>query len=468
MTAATMKGRIVPLIVAAAFLMQQLDGALINTSLPQIAASFGVAPERLSIGVSAYVLSLAVFVPLAGWLADRFGPRSVFVGAIAVFTIASVLCGLANDLVSFTAARALQGVGGALMTPVGRIVVLRATSNEQLLRTTAMITWPALVAPVAGPVIGGLITGTIGWRWNFLLNVPPGLIGMILALRYLPAERTEVPRPLDGLGFVLAALGLSGLVFGFEGLGHGAGDRLIWAGVVLAGGVSGLAAVAHFRRTLHPLLDLATLRIGSFVTTSVGSGTVFRVAVAATHFLLPLLFQTVFGLTPLEAGGLVLVYFLGNLAIKPATSPLLRRFGFRTVLVVNGVINALAIAGLGLLAPTTPMAALWALLFVAGLARSLQFTALTTLAFADVAEDKRGSAATLMSMFSQIGICIGVSAAAMLLDVARSFQNAPRLALADFQIAFGVMALIALAAVAGFARLDAQAGWAVSGARRCG
>lgn len=459
-----MRGRIVPLIVAASFLMQQLDGAIINTSLPQIAASFGVAPERLSIGVSAYVLSLAVFVPLAGWLADRFGARNVFAAAIVIFTASSALCGLANDLASFTVARAAQGIGGALMTPVGRIVVLRGASNAQLIKTTAMITWPGLLAPVAGPVLGGLITNTVGWRWNFLLNVPPGLIGMILALRHVPAGRSEMVRPLDRLGFLLTALGLGGLVCGFEGVGHGPGGKLAWAGVVLAGLIAAAAAVFHLRHAAHPLLDLTTLKIRSFMATSVGSGTVFRVAVAATHFLLPLLFQTVFELDPLEAGGLVLVYFLGNLAIKPATSPLLRRWGFRTVLVANGVVNALAIAALGLLAPGTPKPALWALLFGAGLARSLQFTALTTLAFADVAEDRRGSAATLMSMFSQIGICIGVSAAAVLLDGARSLQGAPGLVLGDFQIAFGVMALIALAAVPGFARLDPRTGCAVSGA----
>jgi MFS family permease len=234
------------------------------------------------------------------------------------------------------------------------------------------------------------------------------------------------------------------------------------------GGISGLAAVFHFRRSAHPLLDLATLRIASFVTTSVGSGTVFRIAVAATHFLLPLLFQVAFGLSPLEAGGLVLIYFAGNLAAKPATSPLLRRWGFRRVLIVNGVANALAIGALALLGPTTVRPLLWTLLFAAGLVRSLQFTALTTLAFADVPETRRGSAATLMSMFSQIGICLGVSAAAVLLDSARSVQSTPGLQLLDFQVAFGVMGLVALCAVAGFARLDPDAGCAVSGAKRRG
>jgi len=463
-----MRLRIVPLIVAASFLMQQLDSAIITTSLPQMALSFGVAPERLSVGVSAYVLSLAIFVPLAGWLADRFGARTVFAGAIVVFTTASLVCGLADDLASFTLARAAQGVGGALMTPVGRIVVLRSTSNEQLLKTTALITWPGLIAPVAGPVLGGLITSTIGWRWNFLLNLGPGVIGFILALLYVPGGRSAEPRPLDWVGFVLSAMGLSGLVCGLEGFGHGGEARLAWAGVALAGGASGLAAVLHFRRCAHPLLDLATLRIASFVTTSVGSGTVFRVAVAATHFLLPLLFQVAFGLSPLEAGGLVLIYFAGNLAAKPATSPLLRRWGFRRVLIVNGVANALAIGALALLTPMTFRPLLWGLLFAAGLVRSLQFTALTTLAFADVPEPRRGSAATLMSMFSQIGICIGVSAAAVLLDSARSLQGAPALQLVDFQVAFGVMGVIALGAVAGFARLDPDAGCAISGAQRPG
>lgn len=455
--------RIVPFVVASAFFMQNLDGAIINSSLPQMAQAFGTDATQLSVGVTAYVLSLAAFVPLSGWLADRLGARSVFAWAIVVFTLASVACGLSQNLWTFVLARAVQGIGGALMTPVGRMVVLRSAAKSELLRATAMITWPALTAPVIGPALGGLITSSIGWRWNFLLNLPLGLVGVGLVLAFVPNLRSEGRKRLDWPGFILTAASLTALVYGLERFAHATGPAALPLALILGGLAIGALAWRHLSRAEHPLLDLSAFKVPTFAITSLGAGTLFRMGISATPFLLPLLFQVAFGLSAWQAGMLILVYFAGNLAMKPATSPLLRRFGFRPVLVVNGALSGLSIAGMGLLSAATPYALSLPLLFVAGLTRSMQFTALNTLAFADVPDARRGSATTLSSMLTQVAVCLGVAAAAALLNASQAVRGADGLALADFRLAFFVVGLVGAASAVWFLRLERDAGWEVSG-----
>lgn len=457
--------RLIALIVASAFFMQGLDGAIITTSMPQMARSFGVDPTDLSVGITAYLLATAAFLPLSGWLADRFGARRVFAGAVVVFTLASLACGLATDLASFTIARTIQGIGGALMAPVGRMVVLRNTEKADLMAATAVITWPALTAPVLGPALGGLITTHAGWQWNFLLNVPLGIAGLILALAFIPAARSNDGVRLDWPGFVLSATALVCLLYGLEAFSHTGPAWPFSLGLVVAGIGVGVAAARYLRKAPHPLLDLSCLSVATFAITTLEAGTLYRTAINATPFLLPLLFQIGFGLTPWETGMMVLVYFAGNLGMKTVTTPILRRWGFRTVLVLNGVLGGLSMLACGFLDIATPLALSIPVLLAAGLTRSMQFTGLNTLAFADIDVRHRGTAATLSSVSQQVSLCLGVALGAFLLNSAQGLRGGVSLAPQDFRIAFLVVGLLGIGSAVLFARLTPDAGADVSGHR---
>lgn len=450
-------------IVACAFFMQMLDSAIINTSLPQMAASFGVRPLDLSVGVTIYMMASAAFVPLSGWLADRHGSRNVFMWAIAVFALSSVTCGSSRSLLQFTLARAIQGLGGALMTPVGRVVVLRNTDKAGLLRATALITWPGLVAPVIAPVLGGFITTYANWRWNFFLNVPLGLIGIALVGRYVPNWIDAAVRKLDWHGFYLSACALLLLLYGLDAFTHLARD---WFGPTLwivSGLGLGWMAVRHLRRSAAPLLELSAVRVQTFTISTLTAGALIRAVINATPFLLPLMFQLAFGLDPLASGALVFAYFLGNLGIKPLTSPTLRRFGFRSVLVVNGVAAGLSLLACAFLTPSSPHIWIMGVLLFAGLTRSMQFTCLNTLSFADIAAAQRSSASTLYSMLQQIVSVLGVALGALLLNLCLAWRHAPSVKLIDFRAAFIIAAALAIGAALAFLRLPHNAGAEVSG-----
>ena len=328
-----------PLLVAGAFFMENLDGTVIVTAMPQMAAAFGVRPVDMNIGISAYILTLTVFIPASGWIANRFGARNIFAAAVLIFTLASVLCAASVNLPTFTAARILQGFGGALMVPVGRLVVLRNTAKPDLIKAIATITWPGLVAPILGPPVGGFITTYASWHWIFILNVPLGIAALWLAWRLIPQEAPQKGVPFDALGFVLTGIACFGLMFGLDLINH---PQLSWLVPVLCiiGSLAlGALAVRHAKRTEHPLINLWAMRIKSYAVTIWG-GTLFRIAIGAVPFLLPLLFQIGFGLNAFDAGLLVLAVFAGNLVMKPFTSAVLYRFRFRTTLVVNGLLNA--------------------------------------------------------------------------------------------------------------------------------
>lgn len=455
--------RRVALIVAIAFFMQLLDSTIISTSLPQMGASFGVPAVAMSIGITAYMLTMAVFVPLSGWLADRFGARNIFLLAIILFTLASLACGFSQDLSQFVAARVVQGLGSALMTPVGRILVLRNASKSELLNATALITWPALFAPVVGPVLGGFITTYLSWHWNFFINIPLGVVGLALVARFIPGDREADPKPLDWPGFVLTSAGLALLLYGLERIAHPEDGVLPTVALIAAGIVIGWLAVRHLRRAPHPLLDLSSFKVLTFAISTLAAGTIFRVAINATPFLLPLLFQVGFGLSPVDAGMMILAYFLGNLGMKTVTTPTLRRFGFRSVLVVNGLIASAAIMASAAISPQTPQALVIVLMLIAGLSRSMQFTALNTLAFADIDAAQRSSAATLSSMLQQVAMLFGVAVAAAVLNLSQIARDRPALDLVDFRIAFLVIGAIALVAALRFLALPAGAGAEVSG-----
>jgi EmrB/QacA subfamily drug resistance transporter len=454
--------RRIALIVAGAFFMQNLDGAIINTSLPQIASSFAVQPVDTNIGITAYMLSLAAFIPLGGWSADRFGAKPVFAAAIVIFTLASMACGLASGLWPFAAARAVQGIGGALMAPVGRTLVLHNTDKSSLIEATALTVWPALIAPVIGPLFGGLITTYISWRWNFLLNLPLGIAGLTCVLAFIPDHRAEQRSKLDTTGFVLSAAALMSLLYGLERLAHGGENWLLAAALIAAGAIVGIISVRHFQRTPHPLVDLSSFQMPTFAVSTL-DGTVFRIAVQATPFLLPLMLQIGFGLNPWQAGIFVLVYFSGNLAMKSATTRILRRYGFRSVMIANGIGVVVTIAACGLLMPSTPWLVTAIVLFAAGLTRSMQFTTFSTLVFADIQPAQRSSASTLFNMSQQISMGFGVAAAAIALETSRSLHGAVEVSLGDFHAAFFAFALVALGATTLVARLPRGAGAELSG-----
>lgn len=452
--------RALALLVAGAFFMENLDGTVITTAVPDIARSFGVAALDLNIGVSAYLLTLGVFIPISGWVAERFGARKVFASALALFTLASVLCGMAQGLGEFVLLRALQGIGGAMMVPVGRLVVLKSTPKEKLIGVIATLTWPALVAPVLGPPLGGFIASYSSWRWIFYLNLPLGLIALLFAWRLVPDHLPAERRPFDLAGFVYAGGALLALTWGAEQLSRpdaAWGEAASWFGL---GAALSLLAIRHLRRAAHPLIDLRTLSIKTFAVTIHG-GSLFRLAIGAVPFLLPLLFQLGFGLNSFHSGMLVLAVFAGNLLMKPATTAILRLCGFKRVLLVNGAINVASLLACAFLTPATPVWLIAAVLFVGGLTRSMQFTAYNTIAFADMPQERMAAANTLFSTAFQVAMGLGVALGALgvrlghWLVTSAGWQAMPA---GQFRLAFVLVALVSLLGMIDSLRLPANAG----------
>jgi EmrB/QacA subfamily drug resistance transporter len=456
--------RTITLVVASALFMENLDSTVIATSLPQIAGDLGVDPVLLKLAFTSYLVSLAIFIPVSGWLADRIGARHVFRAAVLVFTLASIGCALADDLPTLVAARFAQGLGGAMMVPVGRLIVLRAVPKHEMVANTAWLTVPALIAPVIGPPIGGFVTTYYHWRWIFWLNVPFGLLGILLASLLMPkGERQAVP-PFDWLGFGLCGLGLSAVVFGStligrDVLGGAAGPLMAALGL----GVLALY-VAHARRIAHPVLDLALLRIPAFRACVVG-GTLFRVGAGALPFLLPLMLQLGFGLSAFASGMLTFVAAAGALLMKLTAAPILRRYGFRQVLLWNGLLSAGLLGATALFTPATPHAVIMAVLLVAGFFRSLQFTSINTLGYADIAPPEMSRATSFAAVAQQVSLSLGVAAAALVLEASQAIRGDEVLVVADFAIAFIAVAAVSALSAPIFARLPSDIGSEVSGHR---
>lgn len=444
------------LLVACTMFMENLDGTILVTAAPQIAVDFGVGSAQVGLAITAYLITVATFIPVGGWLTSRFGARKVFCGSIILFTIASVLCAASGNLCFLVAGRILQGLGGAAMVPVGRLVILRSTEKRDLLRAIAFITWPALLAPVLAPVVGGIITTYASWHWIFLLNVPLGIFALVVALRLVTDRHTET-RPLDGIGLLWCTVAVFGLMAGME-LATAHTHLQVAFAVLGIAIVSLILGVRWLLRTKTPLLDLRVYRIATYRVANSG-GFIYRLVISSVPFLLPLMFQDGFGWTPVESGLLVMVVFIGNVAIKPTTTPLLRRFGFRSVLLFAVIGGGACIAAFAFLTPATPVPVIVVLLVASGALRSIGFTAYNSLQFAHVGPTQMPSANTLSSTTDQLASGLGVAVGALALQVAASAPNGAVHAGAFFpyRAAFLVMAAFTLLPLFSALRLEPDA-----------
>jgi len=446
------------LTVACALFMENLDSTVIATSLPAIAKDLHEDPISLKLALTSYLISLAIFIPASGWAADRFGARTIFRAAILMFTLGSILCGISATLPGLVGARVVQGLGGAMMVPVGRLLLLRSVERSELVNALSYLTVPALLGPMTGPLLGGFITTYFHWRWIFWINVPIGAIGIVLATIFVEDVKDGAAWPLDVTGFLLCGLGLASLLFGLGGIGRG---LMAWqAAVNLAGfGILALAAYGlHARGAAFPLLDLKLLSIKTF-RASVTGGSLFRIGIGSIPFLLPLMLQTGFGLNAFHSGSITFIASVGAMAMKTTAPRILRFFGFRRVLIFNAILSAAFLGCYGFFTPSTPVVLMMGLLFVGGFVRSLEFTSLNAIAYAEIDSAKMSAAVSFASVAQQLALSLGVAAGAGALQGFALFSpGLAVLALENFKWAFVAMAAVSLSAVAAFVRLPSDAG----------
>ena len=456
--------RIVPLVVATALFMENTDSTVIATALPTIAKSLGEDPIALKLALTSYLVSLAIFIPISGWMADRYGSRTVFRAALCVFMAGSLACAASGGLAGFVAARFLQGLGGAMMVPVGRLVILRSVPKSELVSALAYLTIPALIGPIMGPPLGGLITTWLDWRWIFFINIPIGLMGLVLASLYFENLREPERPPLDLAGFLLLGPGLAGVMLGLASTGrHLLPDWVSWC--CLGGGAALLALYfRHSRAVAHPVLRLDLMRFPTF-RAAVTGGSLFRIGTGAIPFLLPLMLQIGFGLDPLQSGLITFAAAAGALFVKTIGPRILRRFGFRRVMVTNALAAAAFLAVNGAFTAQTPHWLIVSLLFLGGCLRSLQFTCVNAIAYADIEARDMSAGTSLASVAQQLSLSLGVTLGALALEGAAAWHGRAAIAAQDFGPAFLAVALISAASVFAFRTLAPDAGAEVSGQR---
>jgi EmrB/QacA subfamily drug resistance transporter len=456
------RAKLLPLIVACALFMENTDSTVIATSLPVIAQSLGEDPIALKLALTSYLVSLAVFIPISGWMADRYGARTIFRAALGVFMLGSVLCALSNSLGAFVGARFVQGMGGAMMVPVGRLVILRSVSKAELVSALAYLTVPALVGPVVGPPLGGFITTYFDWRWIFFINIPIGIVGIVLATLFFEDICEEDVAPLDIRGFLLSSFGFASLMLGLATGGRHLVPEAVSYACVAAGIVSLIGYWFHSRRVAHPVLNLSLLKIPTYRIGVIG-GSIFRTGIGAVPFLLPLMLQLGFGLDALQSGLITFVSAAGALLMKTAAKTILARFGFRRVLTFNAVVGAAFLAASGLFTPTTPHWIMLSVLLIGGCFRSLQFTGINALSYADVSNKDMSGATSLSSVAQQLSLSMGVTIGAFALEAAGALHGGSALGASDFWPAFILVGLISASSVFMMARLAPDAGAEVSG-----
>ncbi|MFB0489824.1 EmrB/QacA subfamily drug resistance transporter [Methylobacterium sp. OAE515] len=456
---------IVPLTVATALFMENTDSTVIATALPSIAASLHEDPIALKLALTSYLVSLAIFIPVSGWMADRYGSRTVFRVALVVFMAGSLACAAANGLAWFVAARFLQGMGGAMMVPVGRLVVLRSVPKSQLVTALAYLTFPALVGPVLGPPVGGLITTWFDWRWIFFINLPIGCAGIVLASLYFEDIREPERPPLDLLGFVLLGTGLAALMLGLASLGRHLLPSAISWGCLATGAVLLPVYFAHARRVAHPIVRLDLIQRPTFRVAVIG-GSLFRIGTGAIPFLLPLMLQVGFGLDALHSGLITFAAAAGAMFVKTLAPKILRRTGFRTLMVWNALLASVFLAVNGLYTAETPHWIMLALLFIGGCSRSVQFTCVNAIAYADLESREMSAATSFASVCQQLSLSLGVTLGALALEGTAAWHGRTQIEAGDFGPAFFAVAMISAASVLGFRQLSADAGAEVSGRKR--
>jgi EmrB/QacA subfamily drug resistance transporter len=451
---------IIPLIVAVAFLMEQLDGTILTTAVPSIAKSLAVTPVQMSLAVAAYVLAVAVFIPVSGWFADRYGARRVFVAALGLFTLGSALCGAASSFPMLVAMRVLQGLGGAMMTPVGRLILLRSFPRSELMTAMTYMTLPAIMGPVIGPLLGGVITTYLSWRWIFYVNLPIGLIGILLALRFVENIQEHEQGGFDFPGFLMVGAGLGLLQFGMENVSRPVISLPMVLAAIAAASLLLLAFGFYARNARAPAVDLTLFRLRSFRVGTLAGG-LARVGMNGVPFLLPLMLQVGFGLSPIASGSITFIGSVGAVLVRTLLAPVLRAHGFKLALAGSAIAGSLSLAAFALITPATPHGVILALVFVFGLTRSAQFMTSNTLSYADMPEARLSRATSLGGALQQLSVSFGVSVGAVLLSLVSLHSHA--LTPARFHEVFLLSAVIPLLAVPGFLTLKPEDGAPATG-----
>jgi EmrB/QacA subfamily drug resistance transporter len=441
--------------------METLDSTVLATALPTMARELGVSAPSLSIALTSYLISLAIFIPVSGRIADRFGARTVFRGAIIVFLAGSIACALAPSVTFLVLARFLQGIGGALMMPVGRLVLMRSVEKRDLIQATSWVLIPAVVGPIMGPPLGGLIVTYLDWRWIFYINLPIGILGIVLVSLYIADIRGDVPQKTDFRGILLSSLSLGLLLFGFELTSH-SGELPLALALLTVGGILGALYILHARRSSDPILDISLMRIPTFGT-SVIAGAITRICQGAHPYLLPLMMQLGFGFNAIQSGLMTLATALGSIAAKPVAPVLLRRYGFRDALVINGFFASAGYAVCGLFRPGWPLPLMFLVMTMAGFFMSLQFTGYNTIAYDEVEQERMSSATSFYTTFQQLMLSMGICAGAAALQGAMVLGGHDTPRLFDFTAAFWIVAIISLSATIWNRRFSHEAGTEISG-----
>jgi EmrB/QacA subfamily drug resistance transporter len=452
------------LIVASAMFMEQLDGTVLATALPTMARSFNADPLHMNIALTSYLLTLAMFIPASGRIADRFGSKSVFRAAIALFTLGSVLCAQAPTLWALVAARMLQGAGGAMMSPVGRLVMLRVVSKSELVRAMAWLMVPATIGPIVGPPVGGFLVTYLSWHWIFYINVPIGLAGIVLVTLFIDEMKEPTRTKFDLRGLALSGTALACLMFGIEVASRGVGSTWVVAALLGVGIAAAVLYTAHARRHPRPMLDFRLLRITTF-RMSLLCGSLSRIAVGAMPFLLPMMFQLGFGMSAAQSGMITFVSSVGSLAMRGCGPFFLKRFGFRTVLTWIGALATLLAALSAAFRPGWPLPLIYAVLVANGFFQSLQFMAYNTIAYADVSRDEMSSATSFYTTFQQMSLTLGIAVSAAALAASINITHHAEPMLTDFSAAFLFVAAVSMMAPLLATRLDKGAGAELSGHR---
>ncbi|MCJ8517656.1 EmrB/QacA subfamily drug resistance transporter [Pseudorhizobium tarimense] len=453
--------RIVPLILAVALFMEQMDSTVISTALPAIAADLGVGPITLKLALTSYMVALAVFIPISGWMADRFGAKKIFRIAILVFIIGSIFCAVSGSLLQFVLSRFLQGMGGAMMTPVGRLVLLRTTKRSELVSAMALLTIPALAGPLTGPPVGGFITTYFSWHWIFIINVPIGLLGIVLSGIYLPNLDHLRPPPIDWTGFFLVAVAAAGTVFGLSVVSLPALPPFVGIATTAVGILCGALYFRHARRHPSPILSFSVFENEAF-RAATSSGTIFRIATGAIPFLMPLMLQLAFGLNPFRSGMITFAGALGALTVKFIARRVFAATGFKATLITASILAACTTAANGFFTPDTSHALIIAFLVMSGLCRSFFFTGSNALSYSEIDDAQASHATSIASVLQQVSLALGVAFAAFILE-ASSVLHGTHLQLADFHLAFFIVAGVSLLAVVPLLGLSRDAGAAASG-----